>query len=156
MSIGSVDPAGRVQLTLNPAGPSKCLICNRDANGETSFIDFDYSLDYYGAVNICEGCIQECLDVVNHEKVANLKLEITSKEDELRQTNEQLERYRVIMDGISLIRSDLDPANLASSDEPENEQPDVDESSGEGTDEQSDSDGQDSSGRPKNLPLFAD
>lgn len=160
--IMSNDPAGRVQLTLDPALPSLCIVCNRSSGNNVKFVDFNVSLDWYGAVVICEDCIKECITVVEYEKVANLELELHSKENELEQAYRELQRYKSALDGLSFIRPDLNP--LSDVDEVESNDDSEIETEGpgnlSGTSEsgeggESNSDGSDSVGGLENVSIFA-
>jgi len=49
----------KYQLTKDPAQPQKCAGCGVNANGQNEFVDFNLSLDYYGAVIFCMSCAKE-------------------------------------------------------------------------------------------------
>lgn len=66
----TVNAAGKIQLTLQPALPATCAVCNKSANNSTKFIDFAKDLDYYGAVVICEDCVREALELLECVPVA--------------------------------------------------------------------------------------
>lgn len=161
--MSNVDPAGRVQLTLDPALPSKCIICQKGSGGGTQFVDFDLSLDWYGAVVICADCIRECISVVESDPVAHFTEKLSDTKRELEVALSELERYRTAFDSLSFIRPDLNPFGS---------DPVVDSKDAEATDEgsgddvpetpvgrendESESDGPDSSGGLKNFSIFAD
>lgn len=160
--MSDIDPAGRVQLTLDPALPATCLICSRSSDGKINFVDFNLNFDYYGAVVICEDCIRECLQVVENKKVALLQDEVNSLRHDLSVAEGKINAYAAAFDGISLIRPDIVSVDsgddLGSEESPETEnsgQSDVFESVDGGTEDESDSDGQNSSGGLENFSIFA-
>lgn len=50
--------AAKVQLTSTPPLPAQCSVCGVHAKGHNDFADFGVSIDYYGAILICEDCIR--------------------------------------------------------------------------------------------------
>lgn len=151
-TMSDVDPAGRVQVVLDPALPSKCMVCDRGPGNGLKFLDFNLSLDWYGAVSFCIDCIKECITAAEFDPLSVVKEELATKEKELEVALHELDRYRSALDGLSFIRPDLNPLNVDDG----NESEDVGESSDTGEAEQSDPDGSDTVGGPKNLSIFAD
>lgn len=54
-------PTSRVQILERPVAlPGKCIICSSASNNEgRKFIDFGYSIDWWGAVYFCTVCFKE-------------------------------------------------------------------------------------------------
>ena len=75
----SLTTSDKTVLTKYPPLPSKCVICLRDSNGEIDFIDFQMSVDVYGAVVICVGCFVPVADLLGYVK-----------REDLEEVNEQL------------------------------------------------------------------
>ncbi len=66
-------------VTKAPALPSKCAVCYTQAKGQQDFIDFGASIDYYGAILICELCIVNAAKLVGFVSEADsLKAESDS------------------------------------------------------------------------------
>lgn len=110
----SPSPSDKVQVTKNPpALPRSCVICNASSNGMKDFIDFNFSIDYYGAVYFCSDCMIPialslglCFqkDLIEAEQEANdLRATLEGIEDELTY-------YRSFVDSLSRIRPDLSDA----------------------------------------------
>ena len=49
----------KFQLTKAPAQPQSCAACGVSAKGYNEFVDFNLSLDFYGAVIFCTDCAKE-------------------------------------------------------------------------------------------------
>ena len=62
----------KVTLVKIPPLPSRCCICNFSADGERDFVDFQMSLDIYGAVSICVPCMQSSAELLSLVPVADL------------------------------------------------------------------------------------
>lgn len=59
----SVNGSNRIQVLDFPqAAPAHCAICFNPGNDERKFIDFDFSLEFYGAVIFCSDCIQTVMN----------------------------------------------------------------------------------------------
>jgi hypothetical protein len=149
------DSSGRVVLVTEPALPATCVICTRSADGAIRFVDFNFSLDYYGAVVICEDCLKECLGLLDY--TANINFtnkvdELVAKQEELDRVTDELNKYKSALDGLSFIRPDLNPLNVDSSNKSEESDDSIDSSA----ESESDIDGPDSSRGPENLSIFAD
>lgn len=54
---------GKMFITTAPALPGKCVVCYTDAQGTRKFLDFGMSLDFYGAVLICEACVTNAAEL---------------------------------------------------------------------------------------------
>jgi hypothetical protein len=159
---GVSEGSGRVKLVTEPALPATCAVCVRSANGAIKFVDFNASLDYYGAIVICEDCIKECmslLDTIPKQDLLDLSEMYDRLQKELEVAQSELDRYKSFVDALNLVRPDVNSSDVADGNESEV----TDETSGnsESADEtsvetESDSDGSDSSGGLKNLSIFAD
>jgi hypothetical protein len=162
INTGVSEGSGRVKLVTEPALPATCAICVRSADGTIKFVDFNVSLDYYGAVVICEDCIKECMGLFDYIPKERLEIAKNLGHETLEQlevAHNELDRYRSVIDTLGIVRPDLDITILAdgskskTSDEPVSESEQSDRTR---VDSESDSDGSDSSGRPEDFSLFAD
>lgn len=100
----------RQSVVTDPAPPGKCLICGRHDNGVVKFIDFNFSLDYYGAVVVCLDCITESHELLGFVKAEQLEVanaEITNLQNRLDNAYADLDSYRSIVDSLSSVRPDL-------------------------------------------------
>jgi uncharacterized protein YuzB (UPF0349 family) len=57
-------------ITTNPAAPSKCIVCNVSAKANLKYLDFGVSFDYYGAITICELCMENVFNLFDRAPVA--------------------------------------------------------------------------------------
>lgn len=155
---GASEGSGRVSIITEPPLPATCVICVRSADGAVKFIDFNFSLDYYGAVVICEDCIKESMSLL--EMVPLSKLQETVEAlyravQELEVVQNELDKYKSAFAGLRVIgltglANDFEPAHT---DETVGESEPTD---GDSVDSESDSNGSDSSGGLENLSIFAD
>jgi hypothetical protein len=60
-------PSDKLQFIDNPPLPSKCVVCSNDWMPHKRFIDFGASVDYYGAILICEDCAINLVDLLGFE-----------------------------------------------------------------------------------------
>lgn len=127
-----------ITTTLYPPLPSMCCICNFSADGKRKFLDFQKSLDVYGAVCICEACmwpVAQILNLVPREELETVENRANEVTDilavvriEKRELQVQYERLQAAVDTIISVRPDLDSGNsgnddLASSDSNESDEP---------------------------------
>ena len=62
----------KFQLTNSPALPASCVACGRSqSNSNQQFVDFNASLDWYGAILFCVDCIKEAYLAVAEPPVAD-------------------------------------------------------------------------------------
>lgn len=64
----------KIFVTKTPAMPSHCAVCYTQAKGNQDFIDFGASLDFYGAILICDLCIVNAALLVGYIPVAKFEL----------------------------------------------------------------------------------
>lgn len=150
--MSEIDPAGRVQIVLDPALPSKCIVCDKGPGKGLKFVDFNVSLDWYGAVVFCIDCIKECITVAEHDPVSEIEAKLKAKEEELEVATHELIRYRTAFDGLSFIRPDLNPLTVVNDEQSEDSEKPADERE----EDESDSDGSDSVGGLENLSIFTE
>lgn len=158
VNTGASDGSGRVRIVTEPALPATCAICVRSANGQIRFIDFNADLDYYGAIVICEDCMRESLTLLGFTDEINFTnkvSELEKKQQELEVAQNELDKYRTIVNGLR----DVGLTNLPDDIEPEGSDEtsgDSEQTDGERLETESDSDGSDSVGGLKNISIFAD
>lgn len=100
----------KIKVVKHPALPATCAVCYRSADGVVDFLDWQLSLDYYGAVLVCEDCAREMLVVLGFAPVA----EVTSRNEQIenltirnRELVEENERVRAALNSILAVRPDL-------------------------------------------------
>lgn len=105
MQLIEPDPSSKFQITKNPPLPAKCAACGKEATGRNYFLDFNMSLDYYGAVIFCESCLQEIADLVDHPVAEARSAEL---EEEIEDLKNELDRYKFVIASLGFVRPDLD------------------------------------------------
>lgn len=65
--------SAKMFVTKSPALPSRCVVCYTQAKGNQDFIDFGESIDYYGAITICDLCIVNASKLVGFVPVAEVE-----------------------------------------------------------------------------------
>lgn len=117
-------PSDKVSVTRTPPLPTTCAICLAPADGEREFIDFNQSLDYYGAVLICRECITpvaHSLDFVEVEKLNRANSIIETLRNTLAKTQADLYDARTLVNSLSLLRPDLVSPDSVSNENSESE-----------------------------------
>ena len=80
MSDGMVN--SKYKTTTTPALPARCIGCNNEAKGDKEFVDLTASIDYYGAIAICEDCVREiamsCFGLVSMDNVVEMSEELVT------------------------------------------------------------------------------
>lgn len=56
--------AAKYILTKEPPLPSTCSGCGKSADGKNKFVDFNLSIDYYGAIVFCYDCSREISNLI--------------------------------------------------------------------------------------------
>jgi hypothetical protein len=100
----------RVALITEPALPAECVICKRSANGKVQFVDFNASLDYYGAIVICEDCIKETLRLMGFsDRGVNERLiESLGRQQKINtELLAKLDKYESVVVNLQEVRPDL-------------------------------------------------
>lgn len=109
----------RVALVTSPALPARCVICNFSANGRRRFLDFNVSIDYYGAILICEDCLLENANLLDGP-VAAAKRQVEEMQEKLEEVTNELDRYKFVVSSLSFVRPDfglLESAKLKDSEQ---------------------------------------
>lgn len=155
---GVSDGSGRIHIVTEPALPATCVVCRRSANGAVKFIDFNFSLDYYGAVVLCEDCIKESLSLLDYTpniNFTNKVEELVAAQEELRQVKNERDKYKSVVDSLRIVGviGNFDGDESKDTDEATGESESAD---GPSLETESDSDGSDSGGGLKNVSIFAD
>lgn len=86
----TLSESDKVTVTLYPPLPSRCCVCNFSADGKRRFMDFQMSLDVYGAVSICEACIPSVAAVFDYIPSSTL-IEVNQELIDARDTIDRLE-----------------------------------------------------------------
>lgn len=104
---------GRVQVIDVPiALPGKCVICGYVGGDGRKFVDFNWQMDWYGAIIFCENCMTEVMETINyvHEdkynKLALEHKELTEKLLSLEKVNQELKN--VLRDAFGIDSDKLD------------------------------------------------
>ncbi|HEY0750374.1 MAG TPA: hypothetical protein VGD26_04430, partial [Chitinophagaceae bacterium] len=136
-----MDSSDKITLIKYPGVPSCCAICRRGSDGELDFVDFQLSVDYYGAIVICTTCIApvaQVLGYVHEDNVTSVKDHAHVLSLEVERLIKENERLRNTMDSVLAFRPDLkrddSDANEAAVEDSGEEQLAFDlDSSGEGS-----------------------
>lgn len=112
----SLTQSDKTTLTKYPPLPSKCVICLRDSNGELDFIDFQMSVDIYGAVVICAECfypVAELLGFVHEKDLEAINEQVAHLIEINRELNENNGKLNATLDSLVSLRPDLVSSNLS-------------------------------------------
>lgn len=100
----------KIQVVKHPPLPATCAVCNRSANGNVDFLDWNLSLDYYGAVLLCEDCAREMVSILGFAPVA----EVENRNEQIenltlrnRELVEENDRVRAALNSVLVVRPDL-------------------------------------------------
>ena len=92
-----INPNSRFKITKAPSAlPANCFLCNGFSNRKY-FIDTSFSIEFHGAVYICNECLTEMARMVglvtpeDIEKIRKQNLELLETTRELREKNGVLE-----------------------------------------------------------------
>ena len=126
---------GKVQVILHPPLPATCVVCRKSADGVVRFLDFQASVDYYGAIVVCENCAGEMLDVLQFVPVAekdNALNQVLVMEEAFLAVRAENANLRNALDSILVVRPDL---NLDSGESSDLDDSEFDEIAWDGTTE---------------------
>jgi hypothetical protein len=87
-------PSAKIQLTNDPPSPMLCTCCGKNANGKIPFVDFNASVDYYGAVVLCIDCAKEAAALVGFvpdKSTDKLKIDLEEAYLEIERLGQKLE-----------------------------------------------------------------
>src|SRR5688500_14099223 len=122
--------AAKYVLTKEPPLPSKCIGCGCNDNADRQFVDLTQSIDYYGAILLCQDCAKEIANLVgfiNEDTLALKILEFESVAQELVQAKEKVEALENVVRAYGLgqfvIDSEPDSSEDVSKDEESGEPP---------------------------------
>lgn len=107
----------KVTITQYPPLPSKCCICHRGSNGSIRFLDFQMSLDVYGAVTICEECVAPVAQLFGYIRGDSFEASEESLmrvQMELERVQADNERLNSVMDSLLSLRPALSSNNSSS------------------------------------------
>lgn len=100
----------KIQIIKFPELPGSCVVCFKSANGQTDFLDFGSSLEYYGVIVICEDCSREMLSVLNYvpkQELDDAAEQVRNLVDINRGLVDERDRSRAALDAVLAIRPDL-------------------------------------------------
>lgn len=109
----------KFQFTVQPELPSKCSSCGCGSNGRKRFVDWNCSIDYHGAVVLCEDCALEVVSLFgySHPKlVSRLEKRAAEIQEENLELKTQIEALKNVV-AVFNLRSP-DSSNSDSADEP--------------------------------------
>lgn len=116
-SSDTLTESDKTTKTFYPPLPSQCCICFFKSDGTREFLDFQMSLDFYGAVLICSECVAPVAQLFGYTK--NEKIEANAEViSDLRDTIEKLENDNAelsgTLDSLFSLRPDLEPGRVSS------------------------------------------
>lgn len=100
----------KIQKTNNPPLPGTCIVCAKSYNGNVAFLDFNLSLDWYGAVLFCEDCAGEMVSVIDFCPVAErsaLENEVKLLHDKITELQDNNVRLNSTLDNLLAVRPSL-------------------------------------------------
>lgn len=103
----TVEATSRIQVLTSPlVAPGKCIVCGAvDSEQGRTYIDFGFSIKFYGVVYFCSFCLVEIAEAVNFVKNEKY-LALLEKYEELKKALEtSKERVRALND---FVRTSLD------------------------------------------------
>lgn len=103
-------PSDKITITLQPPLPSLCCICNFSADGKRRFLDFQMSIDIYGAVVICEECIAPVATLfgfVPIDRLETAETYLAAASINLQGYRKQNEQLNLTLDSIFNLRPDF-------------------------------------------------
>lgn len=99
---------GKIQYVSQPALPAKCICCGKDWKGKGEYmIDFQISLDDYGAVLFCEACAKELASLVSIEAVESRNEQIKNLQVRIQEVQEENVRLNAALDSLISVRPSL-------------------------------------------------
>lgn len=96
----------RVAIVTEPALPASCCACGTLSDGTKKFADTGTSIDYFGAVLLCENCIVE-ISRKFETPVAEAEGRIQELVENLEEVTNELDHYKFVFSSLSIIRPDL-------------------------------------------------
>lgn len=111
---------GKIQFVSQPALPAKCVCCGNHWKGTGEFmIDFQVSMDDYGALLFCENCARELAGLVSIEAIESRNEQIKNLQVRVQEVQEENVRLNDALDSIFSVRPNLrdDSDSASESDE---------------------------------------
>ncbi len=103
MAIG----ADRIQILSQPrALPGHCILCGYPGGEGRKFVDFNFDLDFFGAVIFCDKCILavlEKLDFVSNDRASALNETIIKQMEDIQQLEAENAKLRAAFDSLDFI-----------------------------------------------------
>lgn len=113
----------RIQVLDFPkAAPGKCVICGFAGGVGTDgrkFIDFQFDLDFFGAIIFCEHCFTagvNALGYLSPQQTTDLKFNLQDLGEKLQRVLAENDKLRSALDSLSFLPSSSD-SNSSSTDE---------------------------------------
>lgn len=104
-------PTSLIQVLDRPiVAPAKCVVCGSSGGDDRKFIDFNFQIDWYGAVYFCTFCFIEVAQACNF--IENSKyLELLEDNEELRKALTGLEKKNQVLNDTLRVAFGNDSAN---------------------------------------------
>ena len=103
---------GKIQFVSQPALPAKCVCCGNHWKGKGEFmIDFQVSMDDYGALLFCENCARELAGLVGIEAIESRNEQIKNLQVRVQEVQEENVRLNTTLDSLFSIRPSLRPSS---------------------------------------------
>jgi len=106
----ALSESDRITITKYPPLPSSCAICLFSADGQRGFLDFQMSLDYYGAVVICEECVApvaQLFGYVPESELEEIGIDLAATKLDLERTRERHAELERTLDSLFAFRPSL-------------------------------------------------
>lgn len=100
----------KVTLTKTPPLPSTCCICNFSADGTRNFVDFQMSLDFHGAIVICEACfppVASLFGYIHESELSDIQAQLRNVHSAFENVQEENGRLQTALDSILSVRPGL-------------------------------------------------
>lgn len=98
-------------LTTEPALPAKCIGCNNDVKPDFPLIDTSASLDYYGAILLCQNCVLEMAKLLDLVPETELHKEVQLGNElavRLQEANKKVEALEGVVSAYGLGQFTID------------------------------------------------
>lgn len=99
---------GKIQYVSQPALPAKCICCGNHWKGNGEYmIDFQVSMDEYGAVLFCESCAGELAGLVSVPAIESRNEQIRNLTEMNRELQENNVHLNTTLDNLLAVRPHL-------------------------------------------------
>ena len=107
-----MDASDKITVITYPGVPNKCAICNRGSDGERKFVDFQLSVDYYGAIVICLDCffpVAQVLGYHSEQDYEEVTQQLRNVHDFAQKVKEENELLNASLNSLFAVRPNLKP-----------------------------------------------